>query len=177
MKFEKTKIAGVYIIQKQLNEDKRGYFARAYCYKEMLEFGISFQPVQINISQNKKKGTLRGLHMQNGQAAEEKIVSCIRGSVYDVCVDLREGSHTYGKYVAYILSELNGNMLYIPKGCAHGFMTLEDDTQMLYFMSEFYAPEYAVGYRYDDPFFGIEWPDEKNKIISERDRSWEYIVE
>lgn len=175
MKITALDIEGAFLIEKTPRHDERGYFARLYCENEFREAGIEMDIKQINLCENKEKGTLRGMHFQSGEYAEDKVVSCNRGSIYDVCVDVRPDSSTYLKHCAYELSEDNGRMLYIPKGCAHGYVTLTDNVQLLYLMSEFYVPESAKGYRYDDPAFGIKWPINENLIISLKDSQWDYI--
>lgn len=168
-------IRGAFLIQRQPFTDERGYFARLYCEKEFQEAGIDIEIKQMNLCENKEAGTLRGLHFQEGEFAEDKVVSCTRGRIYDVCVDVRPDSDTYLKYCAYELSEDNGAMLYVPKGCAHGYVTLTDNCQLLYLMSQFYVPGYARGYRYDDPTFHIEWPIRSRLILSEKDKELPYI--
>ncbi len=168
-------IKGAFLIERQANRDERGYFARLYCENEFRSAGIDMEIKQMNLCQNKEKGTLRGLHFQIGDFGEDKVVSCTRGCIYDVCVDVRPDSPTYLKYYGHELSEENGKMLYIPKGCAHGYVTLGEDCQLLYLMSEFYAPEYAGGYKYDDPAFQIDWPIKKGLHISQKDRELPYI--
>jgi len=176
MKITKLEIADAYLIEREAITDDRGYFARMFCVNEFLTEKINVVIKQINMCENKKKGTIRGMHYQQSPYEEEKIVACSRGAVYDVFVDLRKKSKTYKKYLAYELSERNGRMLYIPKGCAHGYMTLEEDTQLIYFMTEFYHPESACGIRYDDPAVGIKWPDIGNIVISEKDKKLQYII-
>lgn len=176
MIFENTAIEGVVLIKRTSSTDERGYFARLYCENEFREAGIHERFVQANLCFNEKKGTLRGLHYQVGKQ-EDKLVSCIRGRIWDVCVDLRADSETYLKYVAYELSEENQQMLYIPKGCAHGYMTLEDNCQLVYMMSEFYIPGNDAGYRYDDPAFKIQWPSVGGTLVlSEKDKNLPYHV-
>ena len=175
MKFINTDISGAYIICQEPFSDNRGYFTRVFCEKEFLEIGINMKFVQSNLCYNSKKGTLRGLHLQTGSDAEDKLVMCTRGKVYDVCVDVRKTSLTFGKHIAIELSEENGNMILIPKGCAHGYLTLEDNCQLLYMMSEYYIPGKKAGYRYDDPFFSIEWPLSEPYIISDEDRLFKNI--
>jgi len=133
--------------------------------------GLEARLVQCNISYNRMKGTLRGMHFQAPPFEEDKLVRCTRGSIYDVIVDLRRNSKTFGRHTGVTLSAENRSMLHIPKGFAHGFLTLENDSEVYYQMSEFYAPKYARGYRWNDPAFGIEWPAEI-RIISEKDRSY-----
>lgn len=171
MVFLETKIKGVFIIDLDRLEDERGFFARTFCAEEFEAHGLSNQFVQCSISFNKKKGTLRGMHYQVAPHPEAKLVSCIRGAIYDVIIDLRKDSSTYCQWFAVELSAENYKMLYIPEGLAHGFQTLEDNAVVLYQMSEFYQPECARGVRWDDPSFGIEWPLAE-RIISDRDRQY-----
>lgn len=171
MKFNKTTIKGLYIIEPELLEDERGFFARTFCQKEFEANGLNTRLVQCSISYNKRKGTLRGMHYQIAPMAEARLVRCTRGAIYDVIIDMRQKSPTYCKWLAVELTADNHLMLYIPEGFAHGFQTLEDDTEVFYQMSEFYAPEHARGVRWDDPSFRIEWPL-PIKIISEKDMSY-----
>lgn len=175
MQFIKTYLEEVFIIQRSLFVDERGSFGRIFCKKEFQNVGLCADFVQTSLSVNKKKYTLRGLHSLKEPYLEDKLIACVSGSIFDVCVDIRKNSPTYGEYVAEIITADNGKMLYIPKGFAHGFLTLEENTNVLYCMTEFYHPEYEVGYRYDDPKFNIDWPRKKNIIISEKDRSWTYV--
>lgn len=170
MKFTETKLPGAYIIDLDKIGDDRGFFARAFCLKEFREHGLIDTIVQVNNSNASKKGTLRGLHYQLDPAAETKLVRCIRGSLYDVIVDLRSGSPTFGEHCGVELSAENRRMFYVPKGFAHGFITLEDDTEALYFVDEFYAPDLERGIRWDDQRFSIDWPMEP-QVISEKDRN------
>jgi dTDP-4-dehydrorhamnose 3,5-epimerase len=167
--FTETKIKGVYIIEPELLTDERGFFARSFCKEEFQKYGLETDIVQCNISYNKKKGTLRGMHYQVPPFEETKIVSCTKGSIYDVVVDLRSDSLTNGQWVATDLSDKNFKMMYIPKGCAHGFQTLEDNTMVYYQMMEFFHPECGRGLRWDDPIFNIQWKI-RNKIISNKDK-------
>lgn len=168
-------IKDAYLIQREPNIDERGYFVRTYCEKEFHNAGINMKIRQMNLCANKERYTLRGLHLQKGEYSEDKVVSCNRGRIFDAFVDMRPDSQTYLKYCAFELSEENGQMLYIPKGCAHGYLTLEENCQLLYLMSEFYTPGEAAGYRYDDPAFNIKWPYNRNLIMSEKDMNWEYL--
>jgi dTDP-4-dehydrorhamnose 3,5-epimerase len=171
--FKETKLKGTYVIEIEPAEDERGLFARSFCQKEFEEHGLNFSIVQCNLSYNKKKSTLRGMHYQIAPYEEAKLVSCIRGAIYDVIIDLREHSPTYCQWFAVELTAENYKMLYIPAAFAHGFQTLKDNTVVFYQMSEFYHPECARGVRWDDPAFGIEWPiPDNNFSISERDKSW-----
>ncbi len=171
MIFKETKLKGAYIIEIEPLEDERGFFARAFCQKEFEEHGLSSHVAQCNVSYNKRKGTLRGMHYQASPYEEAKLVSCIRGAIYDVILDLRPRSGTYKQWISAELSDENRRMLYIPEGFAHGFQTLKDNTEVFYQMSEFYHPECAGGVRWDDPAFGIEWPISE-KIISDADKSF-----
>lgn len=177
MDIQETEIDGVYLINRSPFIDERGYFVRTFCRRELEAAGLCGELAQVNLSQNNKLGTLRGLHQQADGAAEDKLVSCTRGEIYDVCVDLRGGSPTFGKYIGAFLSEENGKMLYVPKGCAHGYLTLREDSQVLYFVTEFYQPGSEIGYRYNDPFFAIQWPLQVPYILSDKDRSWPFLSE
>ena len=171
MIFHETRLKGAFIIEPERLEDDRGFFARTFCIEEFRKHGIEFRVVQCNISFNKKKGTLRGMHYQIAPYEEAKLVRCTRGAIYDVIIDLRPESPTFKQWIAVELTAENRRMLYVPKGFAHGFQTLEDNTEVFYQMSEFYHPEYARGVRWDDPAFGIEWPI-KEIIVSAKDASW-----
>jgi len=171
MNFCATKLAGVYEVRIDRKADERGFFARTWCQEEFATHGLNPRLVQCNISFNTRKGTLRGMHYQAAPHAEAKLVRCTRGSICDVVLDLRSDSSTFKQWIAVVLSAENRNMVYVPEGCAHGFLTLEDDTEVFYQMSEFYNAESARGVRWDDPAFGIDWP-EKVQVISERDRTY-----
>jgi dTDP-4-dehydrorhamnose 3,5-epimerase len=173
MIFKETELNGAYIIELEKLDDERGFFARSFCQREFQEHGLNTRIVQCNVSYNKKKGTLRGMHYQAKPFEEDKLVSCIRGVIYDVIIDLRPNSTTLGGWFALELSDDNCEMIYIPKGFAHGFQTLDDDTVVYYQMSEFYVPEYVQGVRWDDPAFGIKWPYPVPTVISEKDSSYE----
>lgn len=175
MIFEETKLKGAYVINIEPIEDERGFFARSFCQKEFEQLGLNPCVAQCNISFNKKKGTLRGMHYQAAPHEEAKLVSCVKGSIYDVIIDLRPGSITYCQWVSVELSAENHKMLYIPEGFAHGFQTLEDNTEVFYQMSEFYHPESARGVRWNDPAFGIEWPSAE-LIISEKDSTYSFLI-
>lgn len=171
MKFIETRLKGAFIIEPERLEDERGFFARIFCQKEFEAHGLNPRMVQCNISYNKHKGTLRGMHHQAVPMSEAKLVRCTRGAIYDVIIDLRPESPTYCQWLAEELNAENSKMIYIPEGFAHGFQTLEDDTEVFYQMSEFYSPEHARGVRWDDPVFGIEWPLDM-KMISEKDQNY-----
>jgi len=168
MVFQKIGLKGAYLIDLEKNEDERGFFARSFCEKEFEAHNLKLPIRQSNISYNKKKGTLRGMHYKIAPYEEIKLVSCVRGAIYDVIIDLRLDSSTYCKWFTVELSAKNYTSLYIPEGFAHGFQTLTDDTVVLYQMSEVYHPESEQGVRWDDHAFGIKWPLSV-KIISEKD--------
>lgn len=155
------------------HRDERGYFGRTWCKKEFEKRGLNTNIVQCNLSHNLKKSTLRGMHYQRYPYEEAKIVSCVSGAIYDVVVDIRPDSPTFKEWISIELSEENKQMLYISEGFAHGFQTLEDETTVYYQMSEYYCPEHAAGFRYNDPCFNIKWPADDNVIISKRDLSFE----
>jgi len=171
MIFTETTLKGAFVIELEKHEDERGFFARTFCRKEFEAHGLNSNLVQCNISFNKKKGTLRGMHYQIAPYQEAKLVSCLRGAIYDVIIDLRADSPTYCQWFAVKLSAEDYNMLYVPEDFAHGFQTLEDDTVVFYQMSEFYHPECARGVRWDDRTFGIKWPL-SNRIMSKKDLSY-----
>jgi len=175
MIFDETQIPGVFEIRPELVHDSRGFFARSWCEKEFAARGLNFRLAQCNISGNPRRNTLRGMHYQAPPFAESKLIRCTRGSVYDVAVDLRRDSPTYLRWTSSVLNAQGHNMLYIPEGCAHGFLTLEDDCEVFYQMSEFYHPEAARGFRWNDPAFGIRWPRQA-EIISDRDACYPDFV-
>ena len=174
MKFIETKLKGAWIIEPERLEDERGFFARSFCQNEFEAHGLNSRVVQCNISYNKREGTLRGMHYQVAPMAEAKLVRCTRGAIYDVIIDLRPESPTYCQWLAEELNAENSKMIYIPEGFAHGFQTLQNDTEVFYQMSEFYSPEHARGVQWDDPVFGIEW-HLNTKIISEKDNNYPLI--
>jgi dTDP-4-dehydrorhamnose 3,5-epimerase len=169
MFFQKTKIEGVVEVHLDRKTDERGFFARSWCRKEFEDAGLDSRLVQCSISFNRQRGTLRGMHYQAAPFAETKLVRCTQGAICDVILDLRADSPTFKQWVAVTLTAENRNSVYIPEGCAHGFLTLADDTEIFYQMTEYFHPEAAHGVRWDDPAFGIEWP-EKVAVISERDK-------
>jgi dTDP-4-dehydrorhamnose 3,5-epimerase len=171
MIFTKTKINGVYIITQELRVDSRGYFSRIFAKEELKKHRISFNIVHANRSLTVERGMIRGMHYQRYPKQEDKLVQCIKGSIFDVAVDLRRGSKTYGQWVGEILSEENRKMMLVPKGLAHGFQTFKKNCLVEYFVTERYAPSYESGIRYNDPFFNIGWPI-KNAIASSKDGSW-----
>lgn len=168
MQFLETPLDGARLIELDKIGDDRGFFARAFCEREFSQAGLVSRFVQVNNSLSADKGTLRGMHYQLAPKAETKLVRCIRGSLWDVILDLRPDSPTFGRHFGAELSADNRRMMYVPKGFAHGFITLEDDTEAFYFVDEMYAPDMERGIRWNDPEFGIEWPAQP-LIISDKD--------
>lgn len=175
MIFTETKLAGAFVIEVEKIEDERGFFARTFDREEFASHGLNPNLAQCNVSFNKKKGTLRGMHFQAAPHEEAKLVRCTRGAMYDAIIDLRPESPTFRQWTSAELTAENRRMLYIPEGFAHGFQTLEDDTEVFYQMSEFFHPESGRGVRFDDPSFGVEWPPGE-KVISEKDRKYPDFV-
>ncbi len=171
MRVTATPITGVFRLGLDPHVDERGFFARAYCVDELLSAGIDMPSPQINLSRNRLRGTLRGMHFQRPPFAEAKIVRCVRGSIFDVVADLREDSPTFHRWHGFTLDADGGEALYLPEGCAHGFITLEDDCDVLYQMSRPYVPGHAAGFRYDDPAFTISWPAAPI-VIGASDLAW-----
>jgi dTDP-4-dehydrorhamnose 3,5-epimerase len=171
MRFTECEIDGVVVVELEPIVDERGWFARSWCAREVADHGLNARLVQCNLSHNKEAGTLRGLHYQTQPFQEAKLVRCVAGAMFDVAVDLRAGSSTYRKYFGIELRSSSNSMLYVPEGCAHGFITLVPETQILYLMSEFYEPSHSAGIRWDDPAIGIDWPRSVT-VISERDRNY-----
>jgi dTDP-4-dehydrorhamnose 3,5-epimerase len=171
MIFNQTPLAGAYTIDLEKRGDDRGFFARLFCEREFAEAGLETHFVQINNSLSAKRGTLRGLHYQLPPAAEVKVVRCVRGALWDVILDLRAGSPSFGQWYGAELSAENRRMMYVPRGFAHGFVTLSDDTEAVYLVSAFYSPENERGVRFDDPAHGISWPTGPAEI-SDKDRKW-----
>jgi len=168
MKFEETPLHGAYLIHLEPIKDERGFFARSWCHDEFEEHGLDANLTQCSVSFNTKKSTLRGMHYQSAPHEETKLVRCTRGAMYDVIVDLRHDSPTFKQWFAAELTAENHLMMYAPKGFAHGLQTLEDNTEAFYQMSQKYFPESVAGVRWDDPAFGIKWPD-MNPILSQKD--------
>jgi dTDP-4-dehydrorhamnose 3,5-epimerase len=171
MIFITTTLLGAFVIELEQLGDARGFFARTWCQREFATRGLDAKLVQCNISFNHATGTVRGMHYQVAPYAEAKLVRCTMGAIYDVIIDLRPESPTFTQWIAVELTAENRRMCYIPKGFAHGFQTLRDNTEVLYQMSEFYAPAAARGIRWNDPAFGIQWPMEV-RVIAERDRTY-----
>ena len=178
MIYTPTPFAGAYLIDLEMKGDDRGFFARAFCEREFDQHQLVDHFCQVNNSLSATRGTLRGLHYQLPPKAETKLVRCIRGALYDLILDIREDSATFGQSFGAELSAENRRMMYVPKGFAHGFITLSDDTEALYFVDEFYSPEHERGIRYNDPSFDFKWPMAPT-VISDKDqdhrnfnRSW-----
>jgi len=171
MIFRESRLRGVYELEVERIEDERGFFARSFCRDEFTQHGLETRIAQSSISYSSRMGTLRGMHYQVEPRQECKLVRCTSGSIHDVVIDLRPGSPTYREHVGIRLTRENRRMIYVPAGFAHGFITLQDDTEVHYQISEFYSPEHSRGVRWNDPAFGIEWP-ERVVVISERDRNF-----
>lgn len=175
MKFSELKLKGAFLIELEPFKDERGSFARQFCKKEFEQNDINFEVCQCNVSTNNKSGTLRGMHYQKDSFSEPKLVSCTKGAFFDVIIDLRKNSPTRLQWEGVELNESNNKMLYIPQGFAHGFQTLEDNTVVYYQMGNYFAPNQAFGLRWNDPKIGIKWPECENRIINERDNSYELL--
>jgi dTDP-4-dehydrorhamnose 3,5-epimerase len=177
MKFLSTPLRDVRLIEPDTFSDERGHFLRAFCAREFHEAGIRWSVVQANLAGSRHKGTLRGLHYQAAPHEEGKLMRCIKGAIFDLVLDIRPDSDSFGKWYGAELSASNASMLYVPPGCAHGYLTLEDDTEVYYLVSEYYESEAERGIRWNDPQFSIDWPQKENLVLSEKDRSWpDYIA-
>ena len=176
MQFTETPLKGAWIIDLKRIGDDRGYFARTFCAREFAEHGLITEFVQANTSAAAKAGTIRGLHYQTDPAPEAKLMRCTRGAIFDVIVDMRPGSDTWGKWFGVELTPENARALYVPEHFAHGFMTLKDDTEVHYMVTGFYAPDAERGVGFDDPAVGIEWPMPA-QVVSDKDRAWPSIAE
>ena len=171
MIFSETSLRGAFVIEPELLEDARGFFARTWCAREFQPRGLETRVAQCSTSFNKKKGTLRGMHYQAAPFAETKLIRCIAGAMFDAIIDLRPDSPTFMRHFSIELTAENRKMLYVPAGLAHGFQTLQNDTEVFYQISEFYSPQHARGVRWDDPAFGIRWPSDERTIV-DRDRAY-----
>lgn len=171
MHFVSTRVQGAFIVELDAMQDARGSFARTFCGDEFAAAGIDFAVVQANVSRNAQRLTLRGLHLQADPHGEAKLVQCVRGRIFDVAVDLRPGSPTWRHYAAVELDADGDRLFFIPPGCAHGFLTLEDDSDLIYYMGSAYVAGVGTGVRWDDPAFGITWPAAP-RVISERDAGY-----
>ena len=176
MLFAETKIDGAFLIEPERRVDERGFFARIFCEKELAERGLAAKICQVNTGFSPRAGTLRGLHFQTAPHDEVKLARCLRGSVFDVAVDLRPDSPTYKRWTGHTLSAQNAKLLYVPAGCAHGYLTLAPDTELMYFTSMPYVPSAARGLRYNDPAFAIAWPAQV-EVISAADRTWPFFAD
>jgi len=176
MIFNQTGIPGAYSVELEKRSDERGFFARGWCWQELGDHGIENRLVQMNVSFNRRKDTLRGFHYQIAPFQEDKLLRCTSGSIHDVVIDLRPESPTYMRHIAVSLTAANYRMLLVPKGCANAFLTLEDAAEVTYLVSEFYTPAAERGVRWNDPAFNISWPSEL-AVISDKDRSWPDFVD
>jgi dTDP-4-dehydrorhamnose 3,5-epimerase len=172
MIFKETKLSGAFVIDIEPHEDLRGFFAGSWSAADFAAHGLSSTIAECNISFNKRRGTLRGMHFQAAPHAQVKVVRCTAGAIFDVIVDLRPESATFRQWVGVELTSANHRMLYVPVGFAHGFQTLVDDTEVFYQMSDVYAPDLAGGVRWNDPAFGIDWPECEERIITNRDNEY-----
>ena len=175
MKFQSSPLTGVMVIDPEFMVDERGFFARTWCREEWTKQGLNPDLVQCSVSFNHRKGTLRGMHYQRAPHGEVKLVRCTRGAIYDVVVDMRTDSPSYRQWFATELTAENHRMLLIPEGVAHGFLTLRDDSEVFYQMSNEFHPAAAVGFRWNDPLIGMQWPLEVS-VISDRDRDWPLLT-
>jgi dTDP-4-dehydrorhamnose 3,5-epimerase len=171
MIFIETELKGVWIIKLEPIEDERGFFARTFCQDEFKRQGLNVNIAQCNLSYNRKKSTLRGMHYQAAPYGEAKLVGCIRGAIYDVVIDIRPYSKSFKQWISVELTDENRRWVYIPEGLAHGFLTLRDHTEVFYQVSEFYRPEFSCGIRWNDPAFSIDWPYDV-VVISEKDKNY-----
>jgi dTDP-4-dehydrorhamnose 3,5-epimerase len=172
VRFEETPLAGSFFIDPEPVADERGFFARTFCSREFAARGMKHQFVQCSISFSARRGTLRGMHYQRTPHEEAKLVRCTAGAIFDAIIDLRPGSPTRGRWAATELSAANHRILYVPEGFAHGFQTLEDGCEVAYQISTVFHPEASAGVRWDDPAFGIVWPEVETRVIADRDRSY-----
>ena len=173
MIFKETKLRGAFLIEIEKKEDPRGFFARAFCQKEFKAHGLDPHIAQVNVSSNLRKGTLRGMHFQGVPHQEVKMIRCTRGAIFDVIIDLRKNSPTHQEWFGVKLTADDYKMLYIPEDFAHGYLTLEDKSDVIYFMTQFYQPNAESGVRYNDPAFGIEWPAvAETLLITDKDKNW-----
>jgi dTDP-4-dehydrorhamnose 3,5-epimerase len=171
MKFHPTPLVGAHLIELEKRGDDRGFFARFFCEQEFANAGLVSRFVQMNNSLSTNKGTLRGMHYQLSPSAEVKVVRCLKGAIWDAIIDLRKNSATFGKWFGAEINEENRLMMYVPKGFAHAILTLQDNTEALYLVSDFYAPGKERGVRWNDPRFGIDWPIEPSEV-STKDAAW-----
>ena len=171
MDFLDSKIEGCYRVELERHGDERGFFARLFCEKELFNVGLNFKLSQANDSFSADKGTLRGMHYQKENFSETKIIRCLKGAIYDVVIDLRPSSKSYLTWDSFHLDEKNRSMVVVPQGCAHGFMTMDENTEVFYLVDAMYAPEFEDGVRWNDPKFNIKWPM-LPQVISAKDQNW-----
>ena len=171
MVFTECELDGAYIVDIERRVDDRGFFARSFCAREFADHGLKTAFVNVNLSVSHRRGTLRGMHYQVPPYSETKLIRCVRGAIHDVIIDLRPNSRTFTKWIGVDLTDANHRMLYVPDGFAHGFLTLTDDVEVTYQVTEFYQPGAERGVRHNDPAFGIQWPAEV-AVISDKDRTW-----
>ena len=172
MIFTTAPLDGAFVIELEKYQDERGYFARTFCQREFAAQGLNTNLAQANTSLSRYKGTLRGMHYQTGPHAETKLVRCMRGAVFDAIIDLRPESESYCQWFGVELTADSGKMLYVPEGFAHGYQTLQDNTELFYLVSQFYTPQAERGVRWNDVRFGISWPEDKEVFLSDKDRTW-----
>lgn len=172
MIFKELAVKDAFIIEIEKRTDSRGFFARTWCKNEFEAHGLNTRFVQANVAYSEKKGTLRGLHYQIAPYEEAKLIRCTRGAVYDVIIDIRKSSPTYMRWIGVELTENNYKILYVPEGFAHGYQTLQDNTEVIYQVSQFYTPNAEQGVRWNDLAFNIDWPETENRIIHEKDQTW-----
>jgi dTDP-4-dehydrorhamnose 3,5-epimerase len=172
MIFTETELRGVFVIEPERFEDERGFFAQSFTQRDFERHGLNPRVAECNISYNRRRGTLRGMHFQAAPRAQAKLVRCTAGAIYDVAIDLRRESPTFARWVGVELTAASRRLIYVPEGCAHGYLTLADDTEVFYQVSDVYAPESAGGVRWDDPAFGVRLPVAV-EVINERDRTYE----
>jgi dTDP-4-dehydrorhamnose 3,5-epimerase len=172
MAFVETAVEGAFILEPEPKTDHRGFFARIWCQDELESRGLIASFVQCNSSFSHRRGTLRGLHYQGAPHEEVKLIQCVRGAIFDVVLDVRPGSRTFGRWIGTELTDDNRKLVYVPKGCAHGYLTLRDGAEVIYPVTALYHPEVEHGIRWDDPRFGIEWPAVGPLTMSDKDRQW-----
>ena len=171
MRFTETELRGAWVIDPTPHQDDRGRFMRAWCAREFQEHGLNFFPVQANMGYSRWKGTVRGLHFQEAPALEAKLIRCTQGAIFDIIIDLRPQSSSYGQWHGFELSAKNGRMMYVPEHCAHGYQTLEECSEIYYMASAVYTQSAVQGVRFDDPAYSIQWPIGVS-VVSEQDRNW-----
>ncbi len=172
MKFTETKLGGIFLIEPRRFSDARGFFAPSFSARDFAEHGLASQFVENNISFSQRSGTIRGMHYQAAPYGQDKLVRCTKGAIFDVAVDLRRDSATFRQWVGVELTAENRSMLYVPRDCGHGFQTLVDNTEVFYQVTNVYAPESGKGFRWDDPAFGIKWPETNERVLVERDKNY-----